>query len=725
MTMRCVQPALLIAFLVALAPSPARASQRYTIDLGAGRFVVIDNASQMSRDSVQNLVIAADRSTATDCPYDQTPAGFLRSGDRVCVTDNYIAWFDHTVNNNWARSGELAGLWTLNPETNYPRYFRTNTCSNWAHNELLPGSASPFGQVWFWDTQSPPVEHVVMATAPACFFGAVHYAQLPGTGANWALTLDGASYTDGVHYKVTTRLTDGSSLCDLPGEPLIPTSMFGGAWIDSELEYICRPRDILSVWKFKPSTTITAANTFTYVWTAYSLDQDGTLCDALTATDDWPDTFYGQPLFARSNKPLTTNWTMPQVTYPPGSIVPMEVGSACPYEVPNPDPHNNRDIYSFAPEVGDTLEWGEAPNLDPSVAPRLTMTLLDSPPGTQRVQYDQIQFANETFDGVLGAGPKRNASHQYFPDTWYGDTFALSTFGDSGSARGDFNHDGKSEIVVQNTATKAVQVWYMNGVQREEVLVPTPAQPGDANWELVSTADFNNDNKPDFLWRNSVTAKAVNWFMNNDLARCAGGFAKPDQAQDSNWVVKGSGDFGQVFGQDGRPDIVWQNLTSHRIVIWTMKYSPIPPYAPSDGCPPPGMGSMGESARYAGNFVTPDPAADQVVGAVDDFNLDGYADLVLENNAGQVQLWLMNGLARTSVLNLSFGGLGGNPNWRVVGAGYFNEDQAPDILWRNSSTGQLKVWFMDRTNPVYTVDIVDENFNLAYAPAPLNVVGPR
>ena len=32
---------------------------------------------------------------------------------------------------------------------------------------------------------------------------------------------------------------------------------------------------------------------------------------------------------------------------------------------------------------------------------------------------------------------------------------------------------------------------------------------------------------------------------------------------------------------------------------------------------------------------------------------------------------------------------------------------------------------MDQTNPVYTVNIIDENFNLAYAPAPLNVVGPR
>jgi hypothetical protein len=166
------------------------------------------------------------------------------------------------------------------------------------------------------------------------------------------------------------------------------------------------------------------------------------------------------------------------------------------------------------------------------------MTLLDSAPGTQRVQYSQINFSNETFDGVLGGGPARLVSHQYLANTWYGDTFALSTFGSSGSARGDFNHDGKSEIVIQNTTNKAIEVWYMNGVRREEVLVPSPAQPGDANWELVSTADFNNDNKPDFLWRNSATAKAVNWFMDNNLTRCAGGFAKPDQAQDSNWVTR-------------------------------------------------------------------------------------------------------------------------------------------------------------------------------------------
>src|SRR5262249_10860147 len=158
-----------------------------------------------------------------------------------------------------------------------PRYFRTNTCSNWAHNELLPGSASPAGQVWFWDTQAPPVEHVVMATSPACFFGAVHYAQLPGSNAGWAMSLDGASFTDGVHYTAPTRLPEGSALCHPPS----PTSPFGGAWIDSDLEYICRPRDILSVWRFKPSVTITAANTFTYLWTAYSLDQDGTVCDAL------------------------------------------------------------------------------------------------------------------------------------------------------------------------------------------------------------------------------------------------------------------------------------------------------------------------------------------------------------------------------------------------------------------------------------------------------------
>jgi hypothetical protein len=33
--------------------------------------------------------------------------------------------------------------------------------------------------------------------------------------------------------------------------------------------------------------------------------------------------------------------------------------------------------------------------------------------------------------------------------------------------------------------------------------------------------------------------------------------------------------------------------------------------------------------------------------------------------------------------------------WKIVGVGDFNGDGKPDILWRNTSTGQNLVWYMN------------------------------
>ena len=39
-------------------------------------------------------------------------------------------------------------------------------------------------------------------------------------------------------------------------------------------------------------------------------------------------------------------------------------------------------------------------------------------------------------------------------------------------------------------------------------------------------------------------------------------------------------------------------------------------------------------------------------------------------------------------------------NWKIVGTGDFNSDGKPDILWRNTSTGQNGVWYMDGVNVI-------------------------
>lgn len=77
---------------------------------------------------------------------------------------------------------------------------------------------------------------------------------------------------------------------------------------------------------------------------------------------------------------------------------------------------------------------------------------------------------------------------------------------------GDFDGDGKSDILWRNTSTGAVSVWYMNGVTRKGVPVETTSEP-DLDWEIVGVGDFNNDIKPDILWRNSVSGANRVWYM--------------------------------------------------------------------------------------------------------------------------------------------------------------------------------------------------------------------
>jgi hypothetical protein len=109
---------------------------------------------------------------------------------------------------------------------------------------------------------------------------------------------------------------------------------------------------------------------------------------------------------------------------------------------------------------------------------------------------------------------------------------------------GDFNSDGKSDILWQNddgTASLSLQsgsaqiVW---------------ANPGPA-WHVKDSGDFNGDGRSDILWQNDDGTVAI-WELNGTSV-IGGGvvWANPGPA----WHVKGSGD----FNGDGKSDILWQN----------------------------------------------------------------------------------------------------------------------------------------------------------------------
>src|SRR6202035_2100686 len=81
----------------------------------------------------------------------------------------------------------------------------------------------------------------------------------------------------------------------------------------------------------------------------------------------------------------------------------------------------------------------------------------------------------------------------------------------------------------------------------------------------------------------------------------------------------------------------------------------------------------------------------RVVG-LGDFNGDGNVDILFrDSNSGTVAIWFLNSSAQVQ----STASLGAVPNtWSIVQTGDFNGDGKSDILWEDSSDN-LAVWFMN------------------------------
>jgi kumamolisin len=77
-----------------------------------------------------------------------------------------------------------------------------------------------------------------------------------------------------------------------------------------------------------------------------------------------------------------------------------------------------------------------------------------------------------------------------------------------------------------------------------------------------------------------------------------------------------------------------------------------------------------------------------------DFDGDGKQDILWRNTStGQVGIWLMNGPGPKAVANL------GSPplSWVIINTGDFDGSGKSDILWQFANTSQYGVWFMNGT----------------------------
>lgn len=147
-------------------------------------------------------------------------------------------------------------------------------------------------------------------------------------------------------------------------------------------------------------------------------------------------------------------------------------------------------------------------------------------------------------------------------------------------ATGDFDYDGKPDILWRSFLTKKIVIWRMNGSTHLGDLVPVPDQATDANWSIKAALDFDNDGRRDLLWYNSSSGNAVIWHMDAQAHRIDGVFTTPASAGDSNWKIVAAGDYGKGPAISGgpapvatAPDIVWRNSTSGKLVVWHMNFA--------------------------------------------------------------------------------------------------------------------------------------------------------
>ena len=74
---------------------------------------------------------------------------------------------------------------------------------------------------------------------------------------------------------------------------------------------------------------------------------------------------------------------------------------------------------------------------------------------------------------------------------------------------GDFDGDGKADLVWRHAQTGEVSVWLMNGLtlQRAGSLLTV----NDSGWQIMRVGDFDGDGKADLVWRHSQTGTVVVW----------------------------------------------------------------------------------------------------------------------------------------------------------------------------------------------------------------------
>lgn len=170
------------------------------------------------------------------------------------------------------------------------------------------------------------------------------------------------------------------------------------------------------------------------------------------------------------------------------------------------------------------------------------------------------------------------------------------------------------------------------------------------------------------LFNNTVNGNVAYWLMDNATQSSYGRIAA---SVPSEWSIIGQAD----LNLDGWDDIIWQSSTTGRVVYWLMN----------------------GWTQISNGIIAPYSSTDWKLRATIDLDSDGDVDFVWQNNTtGEVSYWTMNGTTYTGTWGYIARYV--PSDWSIVGSYDFNNDSKSDLLWHNSSTGDVVYWLMNGTS---------------------------
>ncbi len=149
----------------------------------------------------------------------------------------------------------------------------------------------------------------------------------------------------------------------------------------------------------------------------------------------------------------------------------------------------------------------------------------------------------------------------------------------------DFNGDRTPDILWRNQISGENLIWELNGTTLGTSLAARSVLPtvSDLNWSQVGVGDFNGDGQTDLLWQNTATGQVAIWRMNGPT------YVRDEFFSPTVGKVQSVGD----FNGDGIDDILWYDSKTGASGLWyrqTVTSSPLGELSSWQSAPLPTVG---------------------------------------------------------------------------------------------------------------------------------------